>query len=766
MERVAASGAFQVTPTHGGTITLGSGSDTNFHTIRCVGQPLSPMYEFFLDGLSRGTFDIRDGTSNANYDNVLRIASGSTAGTGREAYWHKVQLSAGDSVLHIVVSDGSTVVNEAGATSDSFSLSLSKPPAANVTVTVAPDQATRELDVGAGAGLPIVLQFATNNWNVPRWVTVTAVDDTLQQGDRTVFVHLTATSGDAFFNGTDLALPVTILDNDITNAQVAVHSTVFISPRGSFVSDPGSYYSFRVPSLIVAPDGSLLAFAEGRRGTGGDPRTQTNAPGDLVMKRSTDNGVTWGELKIIDHGFETNGWQVDFADPTTVVDETTQPPTLILCYGQWEDKGAVYPAPGNNPDPAAHNQVIWVRSSTNSGTTWSDRRQIIKPVGPPDSPDGLYWRSGEPGPGNGIQLRWQQGRNAALNGRLLIPAKRSGSSTPTGSVSSRPFVYYSDDHGATWHVGNVTSGPDANEDDLVELTDGQVLLDARQNGGSYRRRHLSDDAGVNWGPDLGDDVVITPVACSVDRYSARRDGDDRNRILFSGPAGNPIGSGSNRNNLAVWTSYDEGRSFINPVQINSGAAAYSVVRTLPNGDIGVFVETAGYGKIEYFGFNLGFLEGMTHPAKLTQYDGFGNKIDRCRGGLGWSGLWSEGATFSGCTLRSLAARVWASTASTGPGVTAGWILSTGNPQSAGSRNRLILVSPDSPTCRCWSRVSWTPLRTSAATRNSGLSSVTRARQLMLPLGLPAATLFFSTRRVCEARALRTCSRGPIPISWW
>ena len=242
----------------------------------------------------------------------------------------------------------------------------------------------------------------------------------------------------------------------------------------------------------------------------------------------------------------------------------------------------------SNADSSDGNHVVWVRSSTDNGQTWSDREQVVYPDEPHETSDGLYWRQAEPGPGSGIQLRWQDPKGSR-NGRLIIPAKRSGSSTPDGPVSVEPFVYYSDDHGKTWQVGKVTPGPDANEDEVVELIDGRVLLDARQNDGDFRRRHLSADGGVTWGPDSPDDIAITPVDGSLVRLSAKRAKHDRDRILFSGPRGE---GGLNRNNIAVWTSYDEGKTFINPVQFNNGFAAYSVIQRLADGTIALLVETA------------------------------------------------------------------------------------------------------------------------------------------------------------------------------
>ena len=390
-------------------------------------------------------------------------------------------------------------------------------------------------------------------------------------------------------------------------AEVISVSVPFVSPKGSYVTQQDRYHTFRIPGMVVTQDGSVLVFAEGRRGDGSDPRRDENAPIDLVMRRSTDNGRTWQPMVVIDSGFRPNGELLDFADPTPVLDAKTG--TVFLFYGQWPDVAPRTVAYGQSADPNDGNHIVWVRSSTDNGQTWSDRKQVVYPDEPHETSDGLYWRQAEPGPGSGIQLQWQD-REGSRNGRLIIPAKRSGSSTPDGQVTVEPFVYYSDDHGKTWQVGNVTPGPDANEDEVVELIDGRVLLDARQNSGNFRRRHLSTDGGVTWGPDSPDDIAITPVDGSLVRYSAKRVTDDRDRILFSGPRGE---SGLNRNNITVWTSYDEGKTFTNPVEFNNGFAAYSVIQPLADGTIGLVVETANdaavrYGEITFYRFDIAELE--------------------------------------------------------------------------------------------------------------------------------------------------------------
>ena len=401
-------------------------------------------------------------------------------------------------------------------------------------------------------------------------------------------------------------LSVGLLLQGVSSAEVLTVSTPFLGPGGEYVTTAEKYHTFRIPGMVAAADGSIVVFAEGRRGDGDDPRIDENAPIDIVMRRSTDHGKSWGPLQVIDTGFREGGKLVDFGDPTPVLDEETG--TIFLLHGQFPDIASRDVEFSETANGGRGNHLVWVRSSRDHGVTWSERRQVVFPNRPGETSDGLYWRHAEPGPGTGIQLKWQ--KDDRLNGRLVVPAKRAGSKTPDGPTTTEPFVYYSDDHGETWQLGNVTGGPDANESEVVELTDGRLLLDARQSEGNYRRRHISTDGGITWSANRPDDIPLTRVDGSLARYSARRAGHERDRILFSAPQGD---GGLNRNNLALWTSYDEGQSFVNPKLIHRGFAAYSVLQRLSDGTIGVLVETTGtadaaYGAITFYRIDLNELE--------------------------------------------------------------------------------------------------------------------------------------------------------------
>ena len=372
------------------------------------------------------------------------------------------------------------------------------------------------------------------------------------------------------------------------------------------------YSVYRIPGFAVADDGSLMLFAEGRP-SGLDP----GGPGDIdiVYKRSTDGGQTWSALSVLhtDSGF-------DYSDPRVVVDQNTG--TAHLQYVQWPTLCGQTCVPTGLGSNSA---LIYHQTSADNGATWSDGVDISSQVKDPN------WASINTGPGIGIQLKWQDSA-PARNGRLLMPAHR------------RPPAYegvslYSDNGGATWTYGSGATPHFSDESEVIELTNGDLLWDARR-GGPGRNRSISHDGGDTWVDHHNGDIPISAVDGALVRYSAQREGDDRDRILFSGPLGTPAGAGNGRDNIGVWSSYDEGQTFINPVQIQSGSAAYSVLDKLHDGTIGLIYEV-NHNTVRYVNFDLAELEKATHSASMSHYDGFGNQIDAFRGGVGWSGAWNN-----------------------------------------------------------------------------------------------------------------------------
>ena len=130
---------------------------------------------------------------------VIYVFQGSGAGGG--------VVTAG---VQITQTGGSTAVTEGGAT-DSYTVVLASQPTANVTITL-----------GAGSQLTTsvsTLTFTSSNWNVAQTVTVTAVNDTVVEGNHTGTITHTVTSTDSNYNGLSVApLSVSITDNDVAPA--------------------------------------------------------------------------------------------------------------------------------------------------------------------------------------------------------------------------------------------------------------------------------------------------------------------------------------------------------------------------------------------------------------------------------------------------------------------------------------------------------------------------------------------------------------------
>ena len=90
-----------------------------------------------------------------------------------------------------------------------------------------------------------------------------------------------------------------------------------LSSTDVFISGQGGYHTYRIPAIEAGPDGSLVAFAEARKYSAADPGFGKQEI-DLVYKRSTNNGVTWSPMTVLEHAGEF--WSA--ANPATLVDKS------------------------------------------------------------------------------------------------------------------------------------------------------------------------------------------------------------------------------------------------------------------------------------------------------------------------------------------------------------------------------------------------------------------------------------------------------------
>ena len=202
--------------------------------------------------------------------------------------------------------------------------------------------------------------------------------------------------------------------------------------------------------------------------------------------------------------------------------------------------------------------------------------------------------TGVPGPGVGIQMR---------SGRLVIPCNHVIGAEVTN------HVIYSDDHGKTWRLGGSTD-PNTDENQLVELADGSLLLNIR----NYREKghrgiSMSKDGGLTWSPVVSDPTLIEPVCmASLIRYT-NSPPYTKNRLLFSNPA-----TQTERIRMTIRVSYDEGKTWPVAKLLNAGPSGYSCLTVLPDMTIGCLYERGDRSSIEKLTFARFSLNWLTDGA--------------------------------------------------------------------------------------------------------------------------------------------------------
>ncbi|MER5535033.1 sialidase family protein [Streptomyces mirabilis] len=296
--------------------------------------------------------------------------------------------------------------------------------------------------------------------------------------------------------------------------------------------DPG-YACFRIPAVVRSTHGTLLAFAEGRVHDCGDAGDI-----DIVVKRSTDGGRTWGPLQVVNEGAgDTHG------NPAPIVDRETGRVVLAETYntGRTDGRGCDVPC-----DRTPHLQY-----SADDGLSWSAPRDLSAEILPPN------WNSWyATGPVHGIQLT--RGRHA---GRLVFGVNTE---TWNGSrvTANNAALITSDDGGDHWRIGASDSWPIAedgtfrqkpSELTLTERADGSVLVSGREQDGTdlgHRTQTVSRDGGDSFTAPFRD---LPGLYAPQVQGSVLRLGD---RILLACP-----GDPDRRRTMMIRSSYDGGRTW-------------------------------------------------------------------------------------------------------------------------------------------------------------------------------------------------------------
>jgi sialidase-1 len=322
------------------------------------------------------------------------------------------------------------------------------------------------------------------------------------------------------------------------------------------VRGTGGYRQYRIPALAVSRQGTLLAAYDGRPNLDDLPN-----PIDLLLRRSTDNGRTWGEQQVVRTGSGLNG----YGDPSLLVDVETG--RIFMFHAAGTHAGFFEAAAGLEPDDNV--QHCDLSFSDDDGLSWQHRRITAqlkaRPPVHPDKPPitGIFAAAGQ-----GIQIHTGPHRGRLVQQFVVL----AGGGIMAASA-------YSDNHGDIWTLGELigarTHGHAPNENKVAALHDGRLLLHSR--GTPRRLAAISDDGGATWSalrpvedlPDPGDNGSLVRFDGLPSLTSFADEATD-SWLLATNNQDTAL-----RRNTVISLSTNNGRSWPAKLVLCPGSSAYS-----------------------------------------------------------------------------------------------------------------------------------------------------------------------------------------------
>jgi sialidase-1 len=332
-----------------------------------------------------------------------------------------------------------------------------------------------------------------------------------------------------------------------------------------FANGSKGYHCFRIPAIVQAPDGTLLAFAEGRK-------YDCNDFGDIqiVMRRSQDGGKHWSPLAVV-----ASNRNLQTGNPAPVVEtmDTRYPQGRIFLF---------YTTANISEDDLAKGRGsthVWYRASTDSGTTWAPPVEITDSVKLPN------WGNYGTGPGHALELS-----SGPYRGRIFVPGFHSEGATRQDQTEARAQGFFSDDHGQTWRLG-ASASPTSSESTAAQAADSSLVMNSRDESGTSKSRiiSISTSGGEHWEKTIVARDLPDPV-CEGSMVSFAPPGRAP-VLLFS----NLLNTNPDRHGLTVSESTDGGGSWPMHKVIYKDGSAYSDLVVMSGGVLGILFERESDG---------------------------------------------------------------------------------------------------------------------------------------------------------------------------
>ncbi|MES2006072.1 MAG: sialidase family protein [Bacteroidota bacterium] len=365
---------------------------------------------------------------------------------------------------------------------------------------------------GTDFEIPVDLHLGPGNYYI--WISVVIKSD----ADINASVELHCTE---MVDAVNKSVSITELANSVYKKQVGCA----IRKGGDNGID-----TYRIPGLITTDKGTLIAVYDARYNSSADLPANI----DVGLSRSTDGGKTWETMKIImDMGPPQD--QNGVGDPSVLFDPVTQKIWVAALWskGNHSISGS---GPGLSPDQTG--QLVLV-SSSDDGLSWSAPFSITPQVKDPT------WNILFQGPGRGIAME---------DGKIVFPAQYwTAANTPYSSL------VYSSDHGASWQRGGTGAKSNTTESQLVETTPGTLMLNMRDNRGSFRSVATTTNMGSSWTEHATSYNTLPDPVCmgSLIKAKVNVNGTLKDVLFFSNP-----NSATGRYNITIKASLDLGQTWL------------------------------------------------------------------------------------------------------------------------------------------------------------------------------------------------------------
>lgn len=342
------------------------------------------------------------------------------------------------------------------------------------------------------------------------------------------------------------------------------------TPVTVYRSGEAGYSHYRIPAL-ACDERFIYAFAEARKFSSSD-----NGTIHLVLKRSSDEGVTWS----------------NHIEVVSKAEESAQNPTPIVVPGEGKllllfTKRTVGADTEHmiRAGTAAGEMTVYSTYSLDQGLNWSQPIDITQDVKPEN------WRWYAVGPGGAIVMT----HHPEKKGRIVVPANHS-TDQGSGNDFLGAHVIYSDDAGRSWQVGAIDSEGfgtvNPNETAVVELDDGRLYFNTRNHAPddtvAHRAYAISLDGGESFEDQFTHEpALLTPI---VHASLARADGP----IYFVGPYSN-----DQRVDLSLWKNNQLLTGWDYEKKLFEGPSAYSSSLVVDHSTLAILYEVNDYEEIVF-----------------------------------------------------------------------------------------------------------------------------------------------------------------------